>query len=254
MGGRSPPVGLRGSWAVGRHDEPFAIVFHGIGELSLRARKTLGNGPVAEEPKGRDVAALDALERLGARQPTLLDEVADTDIRESRGAELHRQIVVVGKAASVDLHHLRENVRHPYALEARGRERRDDDPSSRPEHAPDLPKGPWPVDEVDDQPENGALEPAVLERQRLGGRLLEGGLAGGIAARLPKHPLGRVDSPHPRAALGERGRQPAGSAADVEDASAEEVTFADEQLEERPPALVLRAQPVVLGGDETVVG
>jgi len=103
---------------------------------------------------------------------------------------------------------------------------------------------------MDDEDEQRPLEPSLLERERLGGRLLR------IDAPLPRqldHPRRFVHAPDPRTAPGERLRPAPCAAADVEHSLPDQVALADEELEELPPALVLWSQPVEAGGEPTVV-
>src|SRR5918911_1393347 len=90
------------------------------------------------------------------------------------------------------------------------------------------------------QPENGALEPAVLERQRLRGAELERRV-GDLVARDAEHLRGRIDAPDSRAPR-QRLLEPAGAAADVEHAAAGEADLTLDQLEQRVPRLVGGAQ------------
>jgi hypothetical protein len=98
---------------------------------------------------------------------------------------------------------------------------------------------------VNDEAKHHALEPGVLERQLLGAPELQPDALAHGRPRDREHLLGRVDAPDPRAPLGERRREGARAAADVEDAAARKVALRDEQLNELPPALVERAEPVV---------
>jgi hypothetical protein len=65
-------------------------------------------------------------------------------------------------------------------------------------------------------------------------------------ARDREHLLRGVHTPDPRAALGERRGERARPAADVENAPTEEVTLYDQELGELSPALVERAEPIVV--------
>ena len=109
-------------------------------------------------------------------------------------------------------------------------ERRDDGSPSRPKDSRELRERRRAVDEVHGETEHGPVEPAVLERQRLGPPELEADAPSGTGACLGEH-LGRgVDSPQPRPALGQRVGEPPGSAPDVENAPAEQIAFLPDRV------------------------
>ena len=99
------------------------------------------------------------------------------------------------------------------------------------------------------------VEPAVAERKPLGDSLADADAGRHRLAGDGDHLAARVDAPHLRAGLvGERGREPAGAAADVEHAPAAEVAELDERGERLPPGRVGRPQRVVDPGARAEVG
>ena len=121
--------------------------------------------------------------------------------------------------------------------------------TTRPEHAPRLSERCATIEEMEHEPEHRALEPAVLERQRLRVRLLERD-ARHLLLRDREHLRGRVDAPHLRAGvLDERDAEPARAAADVEHATAAEVGRAFDELVDGPPVLVDGPNGVVALGE-----
>jgi len=106
---------------------------------------------------------------------------------------------------------------------------------------------------VNDEPHNHSLEPRVLEGQLLSAAELEPDAAARRRARDGEHLLGRIDAPGPCSPLGQGRGECAGPAADVEDPAPDEVALCDEELDQLPPTLVERPQPVVVPGERPEV-
>jgi hypothetical protein len=186
-----------------------------------------------------------AVESVFATKAVRLREAPRAHGDETCRLELRRQIGDAREPTPVDLGYLREDPRHPEAFEALRREGGDDDTPTRRKHARALLEGLRAVEQMDDESEDRSVEPAVLERKRLGPCALEWNLAAGVRPRLPKHLLRGIDPPHPRAALSQRAGQESGSATHVEHALAHEASLVDERVEDFPPAVVDGTEAVV---------
>ena len=114
------------------------------------------------------------------------------------------------------------------------------------EHAPPLGEGARAVDQVDDEPGDDALEPAVSEGQLLGGRLPEADLGRRVAARLLEHLRRGIDRPDLRDPR-QLGREASRAAADLEHPPPAQVALAHEQLVQLAPVRVHGTQRVVGG-------
>jgi hypothetical protein len=99
---------------------------------------------------------------------------------------------------------------------------------------------------VHDEAQDRALEPGVLEGQLLGAPAFQTDAFARGRTSDREHPLGRIDAPDPSTPLGERRGERARPAADIEDAAAEEVALRDQEVNELPPALVERTEPVIV--------
>jgi len=231
------PARVRG----GRRIQPRVAALLALGALEARGERVL-----LEEPQRRDVAAADPLQRVLAREPAALEERDGPDGAEPGFLQLGRERGGSREALEVDLADLREDADQPVPLEVARRKRSQGGASVRRQDACELRQDARAVDEVDDQPQDDAVEPPVPERERLGAAKLQPHSAPDGRARLREHLLGRVDSPHLRSALVERAREAAGAAADVEDAPSREVALREEEIDEFPPVLVDRPQPVVV--------
>src|SRR4029453_8812027 len=116
-----------------------------------------------------------------------------------------------------------------------------DEPTLGVEHTVGLGKRLGPLDEVDDELHERPLKPAVLEGQPFCWGNLDGAQAFPGERR---HLRGGLDPPYPGATLCESRRRATGATADVEQAAADEVAFANHDLEQ----LV----PVGVGGRESL--
>src|SRR5262249_30097304 len=176
----------------------------------------------------------------------------DLDGRESCRRELEAKRTGDRKAGALDLGHRREEAGEPDVVEAVRILGRDREPASGPEDSSRLFEGAGTVDEVEHHPHHDRVEPACLERERLGPRdpriyaeLLGAG----------HHRLRSVDRPDTREiALLERLGEPPGAASDLEHALTAEPSEPDESLVDLPPVLVDRSQLLVPGGAAVEAG
>ena len=118
----------------------------------------------------------------------------------------------------------------------------------------ELAKRERPVDEMAHEPQDGALEPAVAERQVLRPARLQPDRRGHVVGGHAEHLRLGVDAPHLRGgSLRERLAQSARAAAAVENAPAAEVALAHDELEELAPVVVDGTYAVVLRGEPSEV-
>jgi hypothetical protein len=164
------------------------------------------------------------------------------DRPEAGRLELPHEVVGLRELGAVNRLERRKERAEPVAVEVVPVEGGDHESSVWPEDTPCFRERLRPVDEVDDEPHHGPLEPAVLEREPLGRRHLDRAHA---LPRAGSHLRLRLDAPDPGPAVGQRGSDPARPAPDVEDPPPDEVALANEQLEDLPPVVVGRAQLVV---------
>ena len=174
------------------------------------------------------------MDRADAREPGL----AELAVEHLRGRE----------PSEVDLEDRREEPVQPVAADVRGVEAGDDQTAVGPQHPPELGERARPVEHVDDESRDRALERGGLE-----GELLGRGLAERNARRLRagdrQHLVRRVDGPDLRSgAIGQRGGEEPRAAPDLEDPPATQIALADEDVEEVPPVLVGGPELVVRGG------
>ncbi len=166
--------------------------------------------------------------------------------RHAGGGELLAERVGIREPGPVDRRHRREVAREPDPVEACGILGCDREPALRPEHARGLGEGPGAVGEMKNHPHHDGVEPARLERQRLG--TCDPGVHAERLGALD-HRRGGVERPDACAlALLEGLREPAGAAADFEDALAAQLPEPHERVEDLPPVGVDRAQLLVARG------
>src|SRR5262245_9242179 len=123
------------------------------------------------------------------------------DPREAGRAQLRVELLRAREPRLVDRLERREELLQPVALEVERMERADREAAVRPEHPRRLAERAGAVDQVDDEPHQRPLEPAVLEREPLGRRDLDRAHA---LARESGHLRLRLDAPYARPALDER--------------------------------------------------
>src|SRR5439155_9238278 len=225
--------------------EPVPRALAGSGKLRLGLGEPGREGLVVQETQGRDVPALDALERFAAADRGPLAESPAADLREPGRLELETQLVEAGEARLVDLRHRREEAVQPVPGERRGVEGRDDEPTPGREDAPELGERARPVEMVEHEAHERTLEPAVPEGQILGAAELDPHSSTGDLARLREHLLRRIDAPDARPALCESRRKPTCPAADLEHAPPREIPLLEYDLLELAPVPVDRPEPVV---------
>ena len=172
--------------------------------------------------------------------------------REARARELVLERLRAREALALDRRHRREEAREPDVVEGGGILGRDREPAARREDARGLGERARPVDQVDDHPHHDGVEPARLERQRLGARDLR---VDAVLLGARDHRLRRVDRPDAgELARLERGGEPAGAAPDLEHACGVQLAEPDELDEDLPPVVVDRAQLLVARGAEVEPG
>ena len=155
----------------------------------------------------------------------------------------------VGKAFAVDHRDPRDESGDPHGLEVVRVERPDCEPPARGQHTRGLGEGRGELHVLDDLAHERRVEPARLEREPLGAGLLEAASRQMPSPRDREHLRRRIDAPRAGAAGRERLGDPAGAAADVQDAAAVEAAEVHERVEHRLPHGVARAQLVVASGE-----
>ena len=131
------------------------------------------------------------------------------DVGEAGLAQLRDELRLGREPREIDSLERRQIPVEPVRAEVRLVEGHDREAAVRPEDAPRLGERGGSIDEVEHQPEHGALEPAVLERERLRLRLLERDARKPFPSRRPASPATRR-RPRPSRAPVRRARRSAG--------------------------------------------
>ena len=186
--------------------------------------------------------------RQGSRAVKLahVAQPLEAHLVEAGRRELAAERLRLGEPRAVDCFERREQPVQPEAGEVARVERRDREDAAGLQDAVELGERTRRVEQVDDEPHRRALEPAVLERQRLGPAELEADAARNAAARDLQHLRRRLDGPDLAGVpLGQRGCERPGAGAHVEHAPSAQVAEAHERVDDLEPLLVDRPQLVV---------
>ena len=200
----------------------------------------------------RDVSGPDACRRLGTADPTVLHEGLLGHVGEARRAQLGRELVGIWEAREIDRREARQVRREVEAREV-ARARTSRCRASRAGSAPERPRGRrgrarrrgcarrGASMTASNHPSRKGSASAVATRNATRRRALR--------ASAVDHRLRAVDAPGAHAvALGRRVREPAGAAADIEQAGRRGEPRRAGQLELLPPGRVVGAQLVVALG------
>ena len=173
-------------------------------------------------------------------------ERLDDDVLEPGRCQLGGERVLGRETRLVDLGERREEAARPVAIEVLVGEGRDNDSAAVNEHACGLGERDRPIDEMDHERVENAVEPRITERQLLGAALLQADTARHPCAGDREHLGALLYAPDlGRSSLGERRGDRTRAAADVQDALTAQVTEPHDRVEPRPPRVARRPQPVI---------